>query len=318
MRGDQTLPEAADAYGRTVSPYFGIEDKQAKYQADKLFKRLRRKTGHAVGDYGMIEPGDKIMVCISGGKDSYALLDLLLSLKRSAPFVFELVPVHIDPGFPGSPEHLVKEHLDKVGLPYHILQRPIFEISKEKNNGNKILCSICSRMRRGFLYGFAREQGFNKVALGHHRDDILATFFLNLFYSGIMKTMPPILRTDDGTLTVIRPLAYCRESDLNTLAKLKNYPVLPKGLCGHGEEEQRAAMKQMLKQWERDYPKRPDIIFKALKNVVPSHLLDRSLFDFGSCSTRRWQLPEGQSGQSREEDKPASAPTSGDIIFRRV
>ena len=318
MRGDQTLPEAADAYGRTVSPYFGIEDKQAKYQADKLFKRLRRKTGHAVGDYGMIEPGDKLMVCISGGKDSYALLDLLLSLKRSAPFVFELVPVHIDPGFPGSPEHLVKEHLDKVGLPYHILQRPIFEISKEKNNGNKILCSICSRMRRGFLYGFAREQGFNKVALGHHRDDILATFFLNLFYSGIMKTMPPILRTDDGTLTVIRPLAYCRETDLNTLSKLKNYPVLPKGLCGHGENEQRAAMKQMLKQWERDYPKRPDIIFKALKNVVPSHLLDRSLFDFGSCSTRRWQLPVGQSDQSRGENKPESWPESGDIIFRRV
>lgn len=318
MRGDQTLPEAADAYGRTVSPYFGIEDKQAKYQADKLFKRLRRKTGHAVGDYGMIEPGDKIMVCISGGKDSYALLDLLLSLKRSAPFAFELVPVHIDPGFPGSPEHLVKEHLDKVGLPYHILQRPIFEISKEKNNGNKILCSICSRMRRGFLYGFAREQGFNKVALGHHRDDILATFFLNLFYSGIMKTMPPILRTDDGTLTVIRPLAYCRETDLNTLSKLKNYPVLPKGLCGHGEDEQRAAMKQMLKQWERDYPKRPDIIFKALKNVVPSHLLDRSLFDFGSCSTRRWQLPVGQSDQSRGENKPESWPESGDIIFRRV
>ena len=318
MRGDHTLPEAADAYGRTVSPYFGIEDKQAKYQADKLFKRLRRKTGHAVGDYGMIEPGDKIMVCISGGKDSYALLDLLLSLKRSAPFAFELVPVHIDPGFPGSPEHLVKEHLDKVGLPYHILQRPILEISKEKNNGNKIMCSICSRMRRGFLYGFAREHGFNKVALGHHRDDILATFFLNLFYSGIMKTMPPILRTDDGTLTVIRPLAYCRETDLNTLSKLKNYPVLPKGLCGHGEDEQRAAMKQMLKQWERDYPKRLDIIFKALKNVVPSHLLDRSLFDFGSCSTRRWQLPVGQSDQSRGENKPESWPESGDIIFRRV
>ena len=284
MRGDQTLPEAADAYGRTVSPYFGIEDKQAKYQADKLFKRLRRKTGHAVGDYGMIEPGDKIMVCISGGKDSYALLDLLLSLKRSAPFVFELVPVHIDPGFPGSPEHLVKEHLDKVGLPYHILQRPIFEISKEKNNGNKILCSICSRMRRGFLYGFAREMGFNKVALGHHRDDILATYFLNLFYSGIMKTMPPILRTDDDTLTLIRPLAYCRERDLNILSKLKDYPVLPKGLCGYGEDQQRAAMVAMLRKWDKEYPKRTDIIFKALKNVVPSHLLDQNLFDFSKIS----------------------------------
>lgn len=284
MQYDQTLSAQADAYARTVSPYFDIEDKESKYKADKLFKRLRRKVGHAIGDYGMIEPGDRVMVCISGGKDSYAMLDLLLSLKRSAPFAYELIPVHLDPGFVGSPEHLVEEHLHRVGLPYHILKRPVFEISQEKNKSGKIMCSICSRMRRGFLYGFAREQGFNKVALGHHRDDILATFFLNLFYSGIMKTMPPLLRTDDDTLTVIRPLAYCRERDLNTLSKLKNYPVLPKGLCGAGENEQRAAMKKMLKEWEKEQPKRPDIIFKALKNVVPSHLLDRELFDFSKIS----------------------------------
>lgn len=284
MQNDQSFSREADHYARTVSPYFDIADKESKYKADKLFKRLRRKVGHAIGDYGMIEPGDKVMVCISGGKDSYAMLDLLLSLKRSAPFPFELIPVHLDSGFPGSPEHLVEDHLKKVGLPYHIIKKPVYEISRDKNTSGKIMCSICSRMRRGFLYGFAREMGIGKVALGHHRDDILATFFLNLFYSGIMKTMPPLLRTDDDTLTVIRPLAYCRERDLTTLCALKNYPVMPKGLCGAGENEQRAAMIKMIRQWEKEYPKRPDIIFKALKNVVPSHLLDRQLFDFTTIS----------------------------------
>ncbi len=284
VRDDQDLSKKADDYGRKVSPYFNIENKEEKYQADKLFKRLRRKVGHAIGDYGMIEANDKIMVCISGGKDSYAMLDFLLSIKRSAPIPFTLVPVHIDPGFPGTPEGVVKRHLDRVGLDYLILKRPVYEISKAKVGPDQRLCSICSRMRRGFLYSTAREIGANKLALGHHRDDILATFFLNLFYSGIMKTMPPILRTDTDDLTVIRPLAYCRERDLTTLAKLKQYELLPKGLCGYGENEERAAMLRMIKQWEKENPKRPDIIFKALKNVVPSHLLDRNLFDFTKIS----------------------------------
>ena len=284
MRDDDALPAKADEYGRKVSPYFDIADKEAKYKADKLFKRLRRKVGHAIGDYGMIEPNDKIMVCISGGKDSYAMLDLLLSIKRSAPIPFTLVPVHIDPGFPNTPEGMVKRHLDRVGLDYFILKRPVYEIATSKVPEGQRLCSICSRMRRGFLYSTAREIGANKLALGHHRDDILATFFLNLFYSGIMKTMPPILRTDTDDLTVIRPLAYCRESDLTTLAKLKGYELLPKGLCGFGENEERAAMLRMIRQWEKEQPKRPDIIFKALKNVVPSHLLDRNLFDFSAIS----------------------------------
>ena len=284
MQNDTQLPEKADEYGRKVSPYFNIENKEEKYQADKLFKRLRRKVGHAIGDYGMIEPNDKIMVCISGGKDSYAMLDLLLSIKRSAPIPFTLIPVHIEPGFPNTPEGVVEEHLKKVGLEYHILKRPVYEISKAKLQEGQRMCSICSRMRRGFLYSAARELGVTKLALGHHRDDILATFFLNLFYSGIMKTMPPILRTDTDDLTVIRPLAYCRERDLTQLAKLKNYPVLPKGLCGYGENEERAAMLRMIHAWEKEQPKRPDIIFKALKNVVPSHLLDRNLFDFTAIS----------------------------------
>lgn len=284
VRDDKELPQKADDYARHVSPYFNIEDKQAKYKADKLFKRLRRKVGNAIGDFGMIEPNDKIMVCISGGKDSYALLDILLSLKRSAPFPFTLIPVHLDAGFPNTPEGVVEEHLKKVGLDYIIIKRPVFEISKEKMQGTKTMCSICSRMRRGFLYSKAREIGANKIALGHHRDDILATYFLNLFYSGIMKTMPPILRTDDDTLTVIRPLAYCKEKDLTTLSKLKDYPVLPKGLCGYGEDQQRAAMLAMLRQWDRENPKRTEIIFKSLQNVVPSHLLDRNLFDFSKIA----------------------------------
>ena len=282
MRDDNDLPRRADEYGRTASPYFNIEDKQEKYRADKLFKRLRRKVGHAIGDYGMIEANDKILVCLSGGKDSYAMLDLLLSLKRSAPIPFTLVPVHIDPGFPGTPEGVIEGHLKKVGLDYFILKRPVYQIAKEKLGPDEPMCSLCSRMRRGFLYKAARELGANKIALGHHRDDILATFFLNMFYTGSLKTMPPVLRADSDDVTVIRPLAYCREKDIIDLAKLKEYPVLPKGLCGYGENQERAAMIKMIRSWEKDNPKRPDIIFKALKNVIPSHLLDRELFDFSA------------------------------------
>ncbi len=282
LRTGQSAVDSADLDAHSS------DERKAKYHLDKLFKRLRRKAGHAIGDYGMIEDGDKILVCISGGKDSYAMLDLLLSLKRSAPIDFTLIPIHLVSGFPNSPEHMVRGYLDSTGLEYIWLERPVYRISLEKISGQRTtMCSICSRMRRGFLYAAAREAGANKIALGHHRDDILATYFLNLFYSGTMKTMPPILRTDDDTLTVIRPLAYCREEDLRELAAIKAYPVLPKGLCGYGENEQRAAMLKMLHNWDRAYPKRLDIIFKALKNVKPSHLLDRTLFDFSGAGRKR-------------------------------
>lgn len=284
MINDTNFPKAADEYARCVSPYFNIEDKQEKYKADKLFKRLRRKVGHAIGDYGMIEENDRILVCMSGGKDSYVLLDMLMSLKRSAPINFELIPVHIDSNFPNAPEYLLEDHLKKVGLKYHFLKRPVYDICKEKIADGIPYCSLCSRLRRGYLYSFAREIGANKVALGHHKDDCLATFFLNIFYSGMMKAMPPVLRNDKDDLTVIRPLIYCRERDLITLSKIKNYPVLPKGLCGFGEDQQRSAMNKMIKQWDKDYPKRADIVFKALKNVAPSHLLDKELFDFTKIS----------------------------------
>lgn len=284
MINDTNFPKAADEYARCVSPYFNIEDKQEKYKADKLFKRLRRKVGHAIGDYGMIEENDRILVCMSGGKDSYVLLDMLMSLKRSAPINFELIPVHIDSNFPNAPEYLLEDHLKKVGLEYHFLKRPVYDICKEKIADGIPYCSLCSRLRRGYLYSFAREIGANKVALGHHKDDCLATFFLNIFYSGMMKAMPPVLRNDKDDLTVIRPLIYCRERDLITLSKIKNYPVLPKGLCVFGEDQQRSAMNKMIKQWDKDYPKRADIVFKALKNVAPSHLLDKELFDFTKIS----------------------------------
>lgn len=284
MINDTNFPKAADEYARCVSPYFNIDDKQEKYKADKLFKRLRRKVGHAIGDYGMIEENDRILVCMSGGKDSYVLLDMLMSLKRSAPINFELIPVHIDSNFPNAPEYLLEDHLKKVGLEYHFLKRPVYDICKEKIADGIPYCSLCSRLRRGYLYSFAREIGANKVALGHHKDDCLATFFLNIFYSGMMKAMPPVLRNDKDDLTVIRPLIYCRERDLITLSKIKNYPVLPKGLCGFGEDQQRSAMNKMIKQWDKEYPKRADIVFKALKNVAPSHLLDKELFDFTKIS----------------------------------
>ncbi len=280
MQNDTSLSKEADDYGRHVSPYHNIENKQEKYNADKLYKRLRRKVGHAIGDFGMIEEHDKIIVAMSGGKDSYVLLDLMLSLKRSAPIPFTLIPVHIDSGFPGSDCSILENHLKKVGLEYHIERYPIFELCKEKVPKGQPYCSLCSRLRRGKLYGFAREIGANKIALGHHKDDVLATFFLNLFYSGIIKSMPPVLRTDKDDLTVIRPLVYCRERDILKLSKLKEYPLLPKGLCGWGENQERAAMSKMIKQWNEDYPKRADIAFKALSNIVPSHLYDQNIFDF--------------------------------------
>ena len=284
MQNDTSLSKEADIYGRNVSPYFNLTDKQEKYKADKLYKRLRRKVGHAIGDYGMIEENDRIIVAMSGGKDSYALLDMLLSLKRSAPIQFTLIPVHVDPGFPNAPTYLLEEHLKKVGLEYIIEKYPIYDLCKEKIPAGQPYCPLFSRLRRGKIYGIAREIGANKIALGHHKDDVLATFFLNLFYSGIIKSMPPILRTDKDDLTVIRPLVYCRERDLKTLAKLKQYPLLPKGLCGWGEDQQRANMAKMIREWDKTNPKRADIAFKALGNVVPSHLYDKNIFDFSNIS----------------------------------
>lgn len=249
---------------------------------NKLQKRLRRQAGEAVADFNMIEDGDKVMVCLSGGKDSYTLLDVLLHLQKVAPIKFEIVAVNMDQKQPGFPEHVLPAYLESIGVSYHIVEKDTYSVVKEKIPEGKTTCSLCSRLRRGTLYTFADEIGATKMALGHHRDDILETFFLNMFYGGTLKAMPPKLRADDGRNVVIRPLAYCNEADIEAYSQLKEFPIIPCNLCGSQENLQRQVVKDMLKEWERKTPGRIDIMFRALQNVVPSQLADRNLFDFKS------------------------------------
>lgn len=249
---------------------------------NKLQKRLRRLTAEAVTDYNMIEDGDKVMVCLSGGKDSYTMLDMLLYLQKVAPIRFEIVAVNMDQKQPGFPEHVLPAYLDGLGIPYHILERDTYSIVKEKVPEGKTTCSLCSRLRRGNLYTFADEIGATKMALGHHRDDIVETFFLNMFYGGNLKAMPPKLRSDDGRNVVIRPLAYCNEKDIEAYSVFKEFPIIPCNLCGSQENLQRQVVKEMLRSWERETPGRVENIFRALRNVQPSQLADTALFDFAS------------------------------------
>lgn len=258
---------------------------------NKLQKRLRRLAGEAVGDFNMIEEGDKIMVCLSGGKDSYAMLDILLYLQKVAPIKFELVAVNLDQKQPGFPEHVLPEYLSQLCVPYHILEKDTYSVVKEKIPEGKTTCSLCSRLRRGTLYTFADEIGATKMALGHHRDDILETFFLNLFYGGTLKAMPPKLLSDDGRNVVIRPLAYCKESDIAEYAQLREFPIIPCNLCGSQENLQRQVVKAMLNEWEHKTPGRTEVMFRALQNVVPSQLADRSLFDFSSLTIDQQATP---------------------------
>ncbi|MDM1707965.1 tRNA 2-thiocytidine(32) synthetase TtcA [Thiopseudomonas alkaliphila] len=248
----------------------------------KLQKRLRRLAGEAVTDFNMIEDGDKIMVCLSGGKDSYTLLDVLLHLQKVAPISFELVAVNMDQKQPGFPEHVLPAYLKELGVPYHIIEKDTYSVVKEKIPEGKTTCSLCSRLRRGTLYTFADEIGATKMALGHHRDDILETFFLNMFYGGTLKAMPPKLLSDDGRNVVIRPLAYCKETDIAEYAELKAFPIIPCNLCGSQENLQRQVVKGMLQDWEQRTPGRLDIMFRSLQNVAPSQLADTQLFDFKS------------------------------------
>lgn len=258
---------------------------------NKLQKRLRRLVGEAVGDYNMIEEGDKIMVCLSGGKDSYTLLDILLYLKKVAPIEFELVAVNMDQKQPGFPEHVLPEYLQAQGVEYHIIEKDTYSVVKEKIPEGKTSCSLCSRLRRGTLYTFADEIGATKMALGHHRDDIVETFFLNLFYGGTLKAMPPKLLSDDGRNVVIRPLAYCKESDILEYADYRQFPIIPCNLCGSQENLQRQIVKGMLHEWEKKTPGRTEIMFRALQNVVPSQLADRDLFDFASLKIDEQATP---------------------------
>ncbi len=250
----------------------------------KLQKRLYRLAGEAVADFNMIEEGDKIMVCLSGGKDSYAMLDVLLHLQKVAPIKFSLVAVNMDQKQPGFPEHVLPAYLESVGVEYHIIEKDTYSVVKEKIPEGKTTCSLCSRLRRGTLYTYADEIGATKMALGHHRDDILETFFLNMFFGGTLKAMPPKLLSDDGRNVVIRPLAYCKETDIAEYAELQGFPIIPCNLCGSQENLQRQVVKGMLQEWETKTPGRLDIMFRALQNVVPSQLADRQLFDFASLT----------------------------------
>jgi len=246
---------------------------------NKLAKRLQRDVGRAIGDYAMIEPGDRVMVCVSGGKDSYGMLDILMRLRERAPIDFEIVAVNLDQKQPGFPEHILPDYLGALGIPFHIEAQDTYGIVTRLVAEGKTMCSLCSRLRRGILYRVASELGATKIALGHHRDDILATFFLNLFYGGKMKAMPPKLISDDGRHTVIRPLAYVPERDLIAYAELKAFPIIPCTLCGSQDNLKRQEVARMLADWERREPGRVWNIFNALGRVVPSHLMDRDLFD---------------------------------------
>lgn len=253
---------------------------RTKLEFNKLQKRLRRQVGQAVVDFDMIEEGDLIMVCLSGGKDSYTMLDMLISLKRSAPIHFDLLAVNLDQKQPGFPEHVLPDYLRSLGVRYEILEKDTYSIVKEKIPEGKTTCGLCSRLRRGTLYGYAQKVGANKIALGHHRDDIVETLFLNLFHQARLKAMPPKLYADDGKNIVIRPLAYCTESDIRQYAQAKQYPIIPCNLCGSQEGLQRVQVKAMLAEWEKEQPGRIENIFKSLTRVSPSQLADRDLYNF--------------------------------------
>lgn len=262
------------------------KDKQT-YNFNKLHKRLRRKVGQAIVDFNMIEEGDKIMLCLSGGKDSYTMLDILMSLQKSAPIKFELVAVNLDQKQPGFPEHVLPEYLQALGVDYHIIEKDTYAVVKELVPEGKTTCSLCSRLRRGSLYGYAESEGFTKIALGHHRDDIVETLFLNMFYGGKMKAMPPKLLSDDKKNVLIRPLAYCKEKDIATYSEAKGFPIIPCNLCGSQPNMQRQNIKAMLQAWEQEFPGRTETIFSALQNIAPSQLADRQLFDFQSLNLQR-------------------------------
>ncbi len=281
-----------------------VQTAKQVYNFNKLHKRLRRHVGEAIADFNMIEDGDRVMVCLSGGKDSYAMLDILLNLKAHAPINFDIIAVNLDQKQPGFPEHVLPTYLDQLGVEYRIVEEDTYSIVMDKVPEGKTTCSLCSRLRRGILYRTATELGATKIALGHHRDDILETLLLNMFYGGTMKSMPPKLVSDNGKHVVIRPLAYCKEKDLVRFAEARKFPIIPCNLCGSQENLQRQAIKNMLQDWDKRFPGRIESMFRSLQNLVPSHLLDHQQFDFKSINSDSGVIDGGDIGF----DKPEVAP----------
>jgi len=290
-----------------------ISDKSAEkvaYENNKLHKRLCRLVGQAIGDFNMIEDGDKVMVCLSGGKDSYALLDILMTLRERAPIHFDIVAVNLDQKQPNFPADILPAYLTELGVAFHIENQDTYSIVKRLIPEGKTTCSLCSRLRRGILYRVADELGANKIALGHHRDDILETFFLNMFFGGKLKGMPAKLVSDDGKHMVIRPLAYVKEEDTERYAQVKGFPIIPCDLCGSQENLQRKQIKAMLRDWEKKHPGRVESVFSSLSTVIPSHLMDRDLFGFKDLKTDGVANPLGDIAFDEE---PCSTPAAGVI-----
>ncbi len=285
------------------------QDKKLAFEKNKLSKRLHRQVGQAVTDFNMIEPGDKVMVCMSGGKDSYAMLDILMNLQKRAPVSFEIVAVNLDQKQPGFPEHVLPEYLTKVGVPFRIEEQDTYSVVKRVIPEGKTTCSLCSRLRRGILYRVATELGCTKIALGHHRDDMLQTLFMNMFFGSTLKGMPPKLVTDNGEHVVIRPMAYCAEKDLATYAEHREFPIIPCNLCGSQDGLQRQHMREMINEWDRKFPGRVDNMFTALSNVVPSHLMDRKLYPFTTIQSTGSPVAGGDI--AFDEDDGCGAPSGG-------
>ena len=295
------LPVEAD----TATP---AADAALEREATKLEKRLVRQVAQAIGDFGLIEDGDKVMVCVSGGKDSYGLLDVLRMLQQRNGNKFELIAVNLDQKQPGFPAHVLPEYLTKVGVPFHIETQDTYSVVKEHIPEGKTMCSLCSRLRRGILYRVADELGCNRIALGHHRDDILQTLLLNMFFGAKLKGMPPKLVSDDGRHVVIRPMAYVAEKDLIRWAEIRQFPIIPCTLCGSQENLQRKQVGNLLREWDARFPGRLENMFNSLQNVVPSHLMDRQLFPFGTLEATGVPDPDGDKAFDTEMPTPAIDP----------
>jgi tRNA 2-thiocytidine biosynthesis protein TtcA len=289
---------------------------RARREAIKLEKRLCRLAGQAIVDYNMIEAGDRVMVCVSGGKDSFTLLDILQKLQQRAPIDFELVAVNLDQKQPGFPADVLPAYLQSTGLPFHIETQDTYSVVKKIVPEGKTMCSLCSRLRRGILYTVARRLGCNKIALGHHRDDIVATFFLNMFFGAKLKSMPPKLVSDNGEFMVIRPLAYVKEADTARWAEHMQFPIIPCNLCGSQEHLQRKQVGHMLKEWEKQHPGRTEMILQSLQNVVPSHLMDRQLHNFHDLQTTGMPVEDGDKAFDDETFEPPVARIDADSIAR--